>query len=138
MAGDKPEISNWIYNVVTVGDTILVDGSQGQDPFGHTFVYDDNLDTYYEVPESLPAEQYIQFDWSHYGPQKIKGVLFHTNEARMQTGTVKFYVDDVECPDTLGVGVDALGGVFNCNLTGSRFVAKCTDVCSPAMNVIEM
>ena len=56
----------------------------------------------------------------------------------MQSGTVKFYVDDVECPDTLGVGVNALGGVFNCNLIGTKFVARCTEVCSPAMNVIEM
>ena len=138
MAGDKPEISNWDYNVITVGDTILENGTQGQDPFGHTRLYDDDLETSYEVPDSLPAEQYIQFDWSHYGPQKVKGVLFHTNEEKMQSGTVKFYVDDVECPDTLGVGVNALGGVFNCNLIGTKFVARCTEVCSPAMNVIEM
>ena len=25
-SGDKPEVSNWIYNKVTVGDTILEDG----------------------------------------------------------------------------------------------------------------
>ena len=56
----------------------------------------------------------------------------------MSLGTVKFYVDDVECPDTLGVGVNALGGVFNCNLWGTRFVARCTDVCEPAMSVLEM
>ena len=56
----------------------------------------------------------------------------------MSAGTVKFYVDDVECPDTHGVGVNAIGGVFNCNLWGTKFVARCTEVCTPAMNVIEM
>ena len=56
----------------------------------------------------------------------------------MSSGTVQFYVDGVECPDTLGVGVDAVGGTFNCNLWGTNFEARCTDVCEPAMDVIEM
>ena len=56
----------------------------------------------------------------------------------MSSGTVKFYVDGYECPDTLGVGVNAVGGVFNCDRWGSVFEARCTDVCQPAMDVIEM
>ena len=68
----------------------------------------------------------------------MKGVLFHTNENEMTSGTVKFYVDGVECPDTGGVGVNAIGGVFNCNLEGNLFKAICTDVCSPNMAVQEV
>ena len=37
------------------------------------------------------------------------------------TGTLKFTVDDIECPDTDGVGVGAVGGAFNCNLIGTTF-----------------
>ena len=56
----------------------------------------------------------------------------------MSSGTVKFYVDDVECPETNGVGVQAVGGVFNCNLEGYTFKAVCTDTCYPSMFVLEM
>lgn len=135
---DKPEYTNWENCVKTVGDTILESGGVGQDPNGPAYLYDDNLFTYYEVPESLPDEQWIKYDLSAYGPQKFKGVLFHTYEERMTSGTVKFFVDGVECPDTLGVGVNAIGGVFNCNLKGNVFEARCTAVCSPGLSVIEM
>ena len=56
----------------------------------------------------------MQSCWA--APRMIRAVLFHTNEKYMRSGTVKFYVDDVECPDTGNVGIDAKGGVFNCNL----------------------
>ena len=66
---DKPEISNWIYNVITVGDTIIDEenGTVGQDASGPSYLYDNDLFTSYSVPSSLPDEQYIRFDWSHYG-----------------------------------------------------------------------
>ena len=57
----------------------------------------------------------------------------------MTSGTVKFYVDNVECSDSInGVGTGGKGGVFNCGLTGSNFVARCTDVCSPNLSVVEL
>ena len=61
-----------------------------------------------------------------------------TNENNMTNGEIKFYIDDVECPDTNGVGVGAIGGVFNCGLTGSAFKAVCTTTCSPFMNIVEI
>ena len=39
----------------------------------------------------------------------------------MTGGTIKFYIDDVECPITSGVGESGLGGVFNCGLEGEVF-----------------
>ena len=56
----------------------------------------------------------------------------------MTSGTIKFYVDDVECPDTSGVGVNAVGGVFNCGLTGKKFKVVCTDVCIPNFAIREL
>ena len=56
----------------------------------------------------------------------------------MNEGTVKFYVNDQECPDTSGVGVNALGGVFNCNIWGNNFEARCTETCKPSLSVIEI
>ena len=56
----------------------------------------------------------------------------------MYEGQVKFYVDDIECPNTSGVGIDAKGGVFNCNLEGWTFRAVCTEVCAPNMFVMEI
>ena len=31
-----------------------------------------------------------------------------------------------------------MGGVFNCNIQGMTFEAKCTETCRPAMSVIEI
>ena len=56
----------------------------------------------------------------------------------MTAGTIKFYVDDVECPDTSGVGVNAVGGLFNCGLTGFRFKAICTTTCTPNFAIREL
>ena len=56
----------------------------------------------------------------------------------MTSGTIKFYVDDVECPDTSGVGVNAIGGVFNCDLTGVEFKVLCPETCSPNLAVTEI
>ena len=64
--------------------------------------------------------------------------MFHTREDLMTSGTIKFYVDDVECPDTSGVGVNAIGGVFNCGLTGTSFKVKCTTACDPNFAVQEI
>ena len=61
-----------------------------------------------------------------------------TDELRMTSGEVKFYIDGVECPDTNGVGLGAIGGVFNCGLTGSSFEARCTTVCSPYLSVVQI
>ena len=61
----------------------------------------------------------------------VNGVWLFTDENLMKKGTIKFYVDDEECPDTNGVGVDAIGGVFNCGLSGKMFSVVCTDKCEP-------
>ena len=71
-----------------------------------------------------PSDQLIYIDWFAYGAElTIGGVLFYTDEAAMTSGTIEFTVDGVVCPDTSGVGDGAIGGVFNCNLTGSYFMA---------------
>ena len=51
----------------------------------------------------------------------FNGVLMETEEIYMTSGTVTFTVDGIECPETNGVGVNAIGGVFNCGLTGTTF-----------------
>ena len=56
----------------------------------------------------------------------------------MTGGTVQFFVNGVECPDTNGVGVNAIGGVFNCDLEGNHFEARCTEACTPFMAVYEI
>ena len=53
-----------------------------------------------------------------------------TDEATMSGGTVEFFVDGVKCPDTGGVGVNGIGGLFNCGLTGQTFVVECTTTCT--------
>ena len=42
---------------------------------------------------------------------------------------MEFSVDGEACPDTNGVGIDAVGGVFNCNLIGTTFKVECIDEC---------
>lgn len=69
----------------------------------------------------------LTIDWSACGEATIRGVLFYTNPYSMHSGTTTFKVDDVECPDTNGVGVGAVGGVFNCGLTGTRFTIEHTN-----------
>lgn len=56
----------------------------------------------------------------------------------MTSGEIKFYIEGVECPNTSGVGVNAVGGVFNCGLVGTTFEAVCTTTCSPFMSIVEV
>lgn len=56
----------------------------------------------------------------------------------MTSGTIKFYVNDQLCLDTSGVGVNAVGGVFNCGLKGTRFKAICDTICWPKLAVREL
>ena len=56
----------------------------------------------------------------------------------MSSGTITFTIDDVPCPDTGGVGSSAIGGVFNCGLSGRVFKASCTTVCAPFFAVNEI
>ena len=56
----------------------------------------------------------------------------------MTSGTVTFTVDGVECPDTNGVGVDAIGGIFNCGITGTTFRVECTTKCAPMFRIVEL
>lgn len=90
------------------------------------------------LSDTAPANQWIEYDWSDQGTIHVQGVLFYTREDLMTSGTIKFYVDDVECPDTSGVGVNAIGGVFNCDLEGTIFTAVCEGTCSPYFAVQEL
>ena len=56
----------------------------------------------------------------------------------MTSGRLKFYVDDTECPDTGNVGLNAIGGVFNCGLSGRTFKVICAETCSPSLAVNEI
>ena len=56
----------------------------------------------------------------------------------MTGGTIDFYIDDVLCEDTSGVGVNGKGGVFNCGLTGTKFTAHCRETCTPNFSVTEI
>ena len=108
---------------------------------GDATLNDKNLTTGYEVPESDFINQVITYDWSGCGgvtDTEVNAILIETDESRMTSGLVKFYIDDVECTDTNSVGVDAVGGLFNCGLTGSSFTAKCTIACSPYMSIREI
>ena len=61
-----------------------------------------------------------------------------TVKSAMSSGTVTFTVDGEECPDTNGVGVDAVGGIFNCGLTGTTFKVECTTQCNDYMWIVEL
>ena len=61
-----------------------------------------------------------------------------TKDEWMSSGTVTFTVDGVACPDTNGVGVDAIGGIFNCGLTGTTFRVECTTECAPYFVINEL
>ncbi len=56
----------------------------------------------------------------------------------MASGWIRFFVDGVECPDTSGVGIDAIGGVFNCGLAGKTFTMICETACEPNLYVTEV
>ena len=58
-------------------------------------------------------------------------------------GLIEFFILDssgvyTKCSDTGGVGVDAVGGVFNCGLAGIGFKAECTTTCSSNVAIIEL
>ena len=97
-------------------------------------------DTKFEVADNdADTVQQIHYDWSACGGDvQVNAILMETDESRMTSGEIKFYIGGVECPDTNGVGVNAIGGVFNCRLTGSTFGARCTTPCSPFLSVVEL
>ena len=100
---------------------------------------DYDIATVMTIPDTLPEEQYIIYDLARYSTDYwVRGVMFHTYEAEMTSGTIEFFVDGEPCPDTGGVGVNAIGGVFNCGLYGRHFEVRCTDVCSPNFAVSEL
>ena len=68
----------------------------------------------------------------------VGGILFHTDEKLMTSGTITFSVDGKLCPDTGGVGENVIGGVFNCGLRGRTFRVECTSVCEPYFAVNEI
>ena len=135
----KFDFLNHISVQVRVGDTILSDGSQGQDSSNHAKLYDENLETGIQIPDSLPDEQYIEVDMTAYKKDEpFTGIWLHTDETLMTSGTITFTVDGVECPHTNQVGVDAIGGAFNCDLMGRSLTIRCTDTCSPNFAVNEL
>jgi len=89
------------------------------------------------VSDANPEYQSIVANWGGVA-YDVGAVWLVTDEALMTSGTVKFYVDEVECPDTNGVGVNALGGVFNCNLKGEELKIVCTSTCSPNFAIKEL
>ena len=64
-------------------------------------------------------------------------MLIHTDESQMTSGRMRFYVDNQECPSG-NVGPNAVGGAFNCGLTGTTFKVICTETCSPSLAVSEI
>ena len=65
------------------------------------------------------------------------------SESETVAGLIEFFILDnsgayTQCPDTSGVGVDAVGGVFNCGLAGVGFKAECTTPCSNNVTIIEL
>ena len=56
----------------------------------------------------------------------------------ISSGFVTFTVDGTECPNTGGVGVDGVGGVFNCGLSGTIFKLQCTTQCADYLSIIEL
>ena len=104
----------------------------------HT-IRDNDYETKYEVADSDPTNQRIHWDWTSCGGKTmINAILMETDEDHMTSGMVEFFIDGIACPNTGGVGVSGVGGVFNCGLEGSTFEAVCTTACSPFMSVVEL
>ena len=94
------------------------------------YIRDNDHLTGHKISDSDPSNQRIEWDWTACGgATMVNAILIETNELDMTSGTMKFFIDGVECPDTGGVGVNGVGGLFNCGLEGSVFVAECTTVC---------
>ena len=99
---------------------------------------DEELSTGIKISEDTPGKQWIIIDWSGYEEDHtVNGVYIHTDENQMTSGRMRFYVDDVECPAG-NVGVNGIGGVFNCGLSGRKFVIACSEPCSPYLAVNEI
>ena len=110
-------------------------------PVQNDILIDHELNAVYSVAKTTaPAVQSIIFDWTACTAidDLIEGVWIHTDESQMTSGTMNFYVNGVLCPDTNGVGVNAIGGVFNCGLSGRTFEAICEPECDTKMAVIEI
>ena len=65
------------------------------------------------------------------------------SESETVAGLIEFFILDssgayTQCPDASGVGVGAVGGVFNCGLAGVGFKAECTTTCSSNVAIIEL
>ena len=78
---------------------------------------EDNEGSYFQIDETYADYQFAAVNL----PQNyfIRGVYILTsNEDNGATGTLHFAVDDVECIDDLGAGVNGFGGAFNCNRYG--------------------
>lgn len=101
-------------------------------------VDNNRLTTPYSISSANPAQQFYKANWSAVGPTPVKAVMFATDETLMTAGLIKFYVDGVVCPDTNGVGINASGGVFNCDLVGSEFLAICEETCTPNLAITEV
>jgi len=131
-----------IASQVTAVDEISEYGScMTISPVQNDILTDHKLDAVYSVAKATaPAVQSIIFDWTACTTTDdlIEGVWIHTDESQMTAGTMNFYVDGVLCPDTNGVGVNAIGGVFNCGLSGKTFEARCEPECDTKMAVIEL
>ena len=82
-------------------------------------VLDKLYDTAFAVTSGW-ADQWLMIE-SYCGSVTFNGVLLETSENNLISGTVEFFVDEVKCPNTNSVGVNAVGGIFNCGLSGTRF-----------------
>ena len=120
-------IASMITIHVTAVDEISEYGScMTISPVQTDILTDKKLDTVYTVAKTT-AVQSIIFDWTACTTTDdlIEGVWIHTDESQMSSGTMNFYVGGQKCLDTNGVGVAAIGGVFNCGLSGRTLEARC-------------
>ena len=77
---------------------------------------------------SMGTSTSLKLDWSTCTGATtdtlVQGVFINTDGIERAGCTVEYYVGANKCEDTKGVGVDAKGGVFNCNQSGKTFEAK--------------
>ena len=77
------------------------------------------------------------YDWSACNaPTTVEAVLLHLQGPA--GGTITFSVDTVTCPNTNGVGVGGVGGIFNCGLKGETLKIECTGTCTAGLNIVEL
>ena len=124
------------YDIIADLDA-FIDNASGE----YTSLSDRSLLTGIDIPatDDYAYDQYIWITWPGNTELVVNGVYLATDEARMTSGTIWFENVDYElCPDTSGVGVDAVGGVFNCGLTTTDFYLYCDPACEPALAVLEV